>query len=209
VTALAEMYVQGVSTRKVKAITEELCGHSFSAAAISAINVKLDEELARFARRRLDEPCPYFILDARYEGVREAGVIRSQAVLLAIGIGWDGRRSVLAVELANCESRSSWRDFLLQLRERGLSGVEFVGSDDHAGLRQAIREILPEAAWQRCYVGAVEERGFRAAKRWQGGWGREEKLASARPDGQQRKARRPGPASIERPGLGRKRRRAA
>jgi transposase-like protein len=152
VAALAEMYVQGVSTRKVKAITEELCGHSFSAAAISAINARLDEELARFARRRLDEACPYLILDARYERVREAGVIGNQAVLLAIGIGWDGRRSILAVELANRESRSSWRDFLLELRERGLSGVEFVVSDDHAGLRQAIVEILPEAAWQRCYV---------------------------------------------------------
>ena len=152
VAALAEMYVQGVSTRKVKAITEELCGHSFSASAISAINVKLDEELARFARRRLDEAYPYLIVDARYERVREEGIIRSQAVLLAIGIGWDGRRSILAVELANRESRSSWRDFLLGLRERGLSGVEFVVSDDHAGLRQAIVEVLPEAAWQRCYV---------------------------------------------------------
>jgi putative transposase len=152
VAALAEMYVQGVSTRKVKAITEELCGHSFSASAISAINARLDDGLAEFARRRLDEACPYLILDARYERVREAGVIRSQAVLLAIGIGWDGRRSILAVELAHRESRSSWRDFLLQLRERGLSGVEFVASDDHAGLRQAIVEILPEAAWQRCYV---------------------------------------------------------
>jgi transposase-like protein len=140
VAALAEMDVQGVSTRKVKAITEELCGPSFSAAAISAINA------------RLDEACPYLIVDARYERVREAGVIRSQAVLLAIGIGWDGRRSILAVELANRESRSSWREFLLQLRERGLSGVEFVVSDDHAGLRQAIVEVLPEAAWQRCYV---------------------------------------------------------
>jgi putative transposase len=79
-------------------------------------------------------------------------VIRSQAVLLAIGIGWDGRRSILAVELANRESRSSWRDFLLGLRQRGLSGVEFVVSDDHAGLRQAIVEVLPEAARQRCYV---------------------------------------------------------
>jgi putative transposase len=146
------MYVQGVSTRKVKAITEELCGHSFSAAAISAINAKLDEELAQFANRRLDEACPYLIVDARYERVREAGVIRSQAVLLAIGIGWDGRRSILAVELANRESRSSWRDFLLGLRERGLTGVELVVSDDHAGLRQAIVEVLPEAAWQRCYV---------------------------------------------------------
>jgi putative transposase len=152
VAALAEMYVQGVSTRKVKAITEELCGHSFSAAAISAINVRLDEGLAQFAGRRLDEACPYLIVDARYERVREAGVIRSQAVLLAIGIGWDGRRSILAVQLANRESRSSWREFLLQLRERGLSGVEFVVSDDHAGLRRAIVEVLPEAAWQRCYV---------------------------------------------------------
>jgi putative transposase len=152
VAALAEMYVQGVSTRKVKAITEELCGHSFSASAISAINVRLDEGLAQFATRRLDDACPYLILDARYERVREAGVIRSQAVLLAIGIGWDGRRSILAVELANRESRSSWRDFLLGLRERGLSGVEFVVSDDHAGLKQAILEVLPEAAWQRCYV---------------------------------------------------------
>jgi putative transposase len=152
VAALAEMYVQGVSTRKVKAITEELCGHSFSAAAISAINVKLDDELAQFAGRRLDEAYPYLILDARYERVRETGVIGNQAVLLAIGIGWGGRRSILAVELANRESRSSWRDFLLRLRERGLSGVEFVVSDDHAGLRQAIVEVLPEAAWQRCYV---------------------------------------------------------
>ena len=151
VAALAEMYVQGVSTRKVRAITEELCGHSFSAAAISAINARLDEELAQFARRRLDDPYPYLIVDARYERVREAGVIRSQAVLLAIGIDWDGRRSILAVELANRESRSSWREFLLGLRERGLSGVEFVVSD-HAGLRQSIVEVLPEAAWQRCYV---------------------------------------------------------
>jgi putative transposase len=152
VAALAEMYVQGVSTRKVKAITEELCGHSFSAAAISAINTRLDEGLAQFAGRRLEEACPYLIVDARYERVREAGVIRSQAVLLAIGIGWDGRRSILAVELANRESRSSWREFLLGLRGRGLSGVEFVVSDDHAGLKQAIVEVLPEAAWQRCYV---------------------------------------------------------
>jgi putative transposase len=152
VAALAEMYVQGVSTRKVRAITEELCGHSFSASAISEINVRLDESLAQFARRRLGEPYPYLILDARYERVRETGVISSQAVLLAIGIDWDGRRSILAVELANRESRSSWRDFLLGLRERGLSSVEFVVSDDHAGLRQAIVEVLPEAAWQRCYV---------------------------------------------------------
>jgi transposase-like protein len=84
--------------------------------------------------------------------VREAGVIVSQAVLIAIGIDWDGRRQVLAVELANRESRSSWLDFLLRLKARGLHGVEFVVADDHAGLRAALREALAEAAYQRCYV---------------------------------------------------------
>jgi putative transposase len=144
--------VQGVSTRKVKAITEELCGHSFSASSISAMNQKLDASLAQFAGRPLAEAFPYLILDARYERVREAGVITSQAVLIAIGIDWDGRRQVLAVELANRESRSSWRDFLLGLKARGLHGVEFVVADDHAGLRAALREVLAEAAYQRCYV---------------------------------------------------------
>jgi hypothetical protein len=92
------------------------------------------------------------IVDARYERVREAGVIVSQAVLIAIGIDWDGRRQVLAVELANRESRSSWRDFLLGLKARGLHGIELVVADDHAGLRAALRETLAEAAYQRCYV---------------------------------------------------------
>jgi putative transposase len=150
--AVAEMYVQGVSTRKVKAITEELCGHSFSAATISTINKALDETLTKFARRRLTEDYPYLILDARYEKVREDGVIQSQAVLIALGINWEGHRQVLGVELANRESQSSWREFLVALKQRGLSGVEFVVSDDHAGLKKAIAEILPEAAWQRCYV---------------------------------------------------------
>src|SRR3954463_16348605 len=152
VATLAEMYVQGVSTRKVKAITEELCGHSFSASAISSINKRLDESLAQFASRRLEETYPYLILDARYEKVREDGVVGSQAVLIAIGIDWDGRRQILAVEMANCESRSSWKDVLLGLRQRGLHGVELVVADDHAGLRAAIREGLAEAAFQRCYV---------------------------------------------------------
>jgi transposase-like protein len=152
VATLAEMYVQGVSTRKVKAITEELCGHSFSASAISAINKRLDESLAAFANRPLAEPFPYLILDARYEKVREGGIVTSQAVMVAVGIDWDGRRQILAVDMANRESRSSWKTFLLALRERGLNGVEFVVADDHAGLRAAIREVLTEAAFQRCYV---------------------------------------------------------
>jgi putative transposase len=152
VASLAEMYVQGVSTRKVKAVTEELCGHAFSASAISAVNKRLDEGLAAFAGRRLEEPFAYLILDARYEKVREAGVVGSRAVLIAVGIDRDGRRQVLAVELANRESRSAWKAFLLGLRERGLHGVEFVVADDHAGLKAAVREVLPGAFAQRCYV---------------------------------------------------------
>jgi putative transposase len=152
VSALAEMYVQGVSTRKVKAITEELCGHSFSASSISAVNKTLDESLERFAHRPLEEPYPYLILDARYEKVRDDGVIVSQAVQIAIGINEEGRRQILAVELANRESGTSWKDFLLELKRRGLRGVECVVSDDHPGLKRAIAEVVPEAAWQRCYV---------------------------------------------------------
>jgi transposase-like protein len=152
VATLAEMYVQGVSTRKVKAVTEELCGHAFSASAISAINKRLDASLAAFARRRLEEPFAYLILDARYERVREHGVVGSRAVQIAVGVDREGRRQVLAVELAGRESRSSWKDFLLGLRERGLHGVEFVVADDHAGLKAALREVLPEAFVQRCYV---------------------------------------------------------
>lgn len=152
VLAMMEMYVKGVSTRKVKAITEELCGHQFSASAISRLNKRLDAQLKRFAERRLEEAYPYLILDARYERVREHGVVRKRAVLIAIGINEEGRRCVLGVELANRESKSSWRDFIIGLKERGLRGVEFVVSDAHDGLIAAIPQTLPEAVWQRCYV---------------------------------------------------------
>jgi putative transposase len=152
VVALSEMYIQGVSTRKVKEVTEQLCGHEFSSSTISRMTESLDSDLEKFARRRLEEEYPYLILDARYEKVREDGVVASRAVQVAIGINWEGRRSVLAVELAERESTSSWKDFLLRLKERGLRGVVTVISDDHAGLRRSIPEVLPEAAWQRCYV---------------------------------------------------------
>ena len=152
VVALAEMYLQGVSTRKVKEVTEQLCGHEFSASTVSRMTEKLDGELEKFAGRRLDEEYPYVILDARYERVREDSVVGSRAVQVAIGINWEGRRSVLAVELAERESTTSWREFLLALKQRGLRGVVAVISDDHVGLRKSIPEVLPEASWQRCYV---------------------------------------------------------
>ncbi|CDX22242.1 transposase (fragment) [Mesorhizobium sp. ORS 3324] len=154
VATLAEMYVQGVSTRKVKAITEELCGHAFSASAISAINKRLDESLRAFAERPLQEPFAYLILDARYEKVREAGIVhRHEPGGADCGRHRLGRPAqILAVEMANRESRSAWKDFLVALKARGLRGAELVVSDDHAGLVAAIGEVVPEAAWQRCYV---------------------------------------------------------
>jgi transposase-like protein len=145
VSALTEMYVQGVSTRKVKEITEELCGHEFSAATISRMTAQLDEELERFAKRPLEEEYPYLVLDARYEKVRQDGVISSQAVQVAIGINQEGRRCVLAVELANRESASSWKEFLLGVKQRGLRGVICVISDDHAGLRRCCRRRVGSA----------------------------------------------------------------
>jgi len=152
VGALVEMYVQGVSTRKVKAISEELCGHEFSASTVSELNKKMDVELARFAGRELGEEYPYVVLDARYERVRDGGVVQSRAVLVAIGIDWQGRRRVIGVELANRESTTSWKEFLLGLKRRGLRGVRLVVSDQHEGLKRAVAEVLTEAAWQRCYV---------------------------------------------------------
>ncbi|WP_432431091.1 transposase [Mesorhizobium loti] len=140
---LAEIYVQGVSTRKVKAITEELSGHAFTASSISAIDKRLDESLKAFAERPLQEPFAYLILDSRYEKVREAGIVTSQAVLSAIGMDWDGRRQILAVgwpiaRAARPGRTSSWRS-----RRRGLRGVELVVSDDHGGLVAAIGEADP------------------------------------------------------------------
>ena len=150
VGALSERYVQGVSTRKVKAITEELCGHEFSASTISRINQSMDAGLEKFAQRQLEEDYPFPILDACYEKVREDGVIRSRAVQVAIGVNWDDRRCILAVELANRESTSSWRGFLEQLKKRGRRGVEFLATDDHPRLKRAIAEVVPEAAWPPC-----------------------------------------------------------
>lgn len=152
VAALAQMYVQGVSTRKVAAVTEELCGHEFSATSISTITARLDGQLEQFSRRVLDTEFPYVVIDARYERVREEGVIVSRAILMALGIDWAGRRQVLAVEYAQRESATSWREFLLSLKQRGLKGVHFMVSDNHEGLKSAIAQVWPGVLWQRCYV---------------------------------------------------------
>jgi transposase-like protein len=119
----------------VKTITEELCGHEFSACAISELNAKLHEELRRFRPRRLEEPDSRIILDACYERVGDNGVGRSHAVPTTFGLGWDGRRHMLAVELAGRESASSWKEHRLRLKARGLHGVALAVGDDDARLQ--------------------------------------------------------------------------
>jgi len=147
--AIAEMYVKGVSTRKVVAITEKLCGLSVSSTQVSRAAQQLDEELASWRERELGET-PALILDARYEKVRQGGKVLSAAVLLAVGVLKSGKRSVLGVSVSLSEAEVHWRELLASLKQRGLIGVRVVVSDDHAGLRAALEAELPGVAWQRC-----------------------------------------------------------
>jgi putative transposase len=149
VATLAEMYVQGVSTRKVKAITEQLCGIEISAMQVSRATAQLDAVLQEWRERPLGE-IAYLYVDARYEKVREAGQVRDAAVLLASGITPKGERQVLGVSVSLSEHESHWRAFLKGLKDRGMSGVKLVISDDHEGLGAARRAVLGSVPWQRC-----------------------------------------------------------
>ena len=147
--AVAEMYVQGVSTRKVAAITEKLCGLNVSSMQVSRAAEQLDEELSAWRNRPLAD-FPYLILDARYEKVRHGGAVIPLAVLVAIGITPEGKRSILGVSASLSEAEVHWREFLAALQDRGLHGVRYIVSDDHAGLRAARQARFPGVPWQRC-----------------------------------------------------------
>jgi len=145
--ALAEMYVQGVSTRKVAAITEKLCGTAVSSAAVSRAAAQLDEVLEGWRNRPLGE-CPYLILDARYEKVRQDGQVRDAAVLIATGIARSGKRQMLGVSVSLSEHEVHWRSFLQSLVSRGLSGVRLITSDAHEGLGAARKAVFGGVPWQ-------------------------------------------------------------
>jgi len=147
--ALAEMYVQGVSTRRVASIVEQLCGASVSSTQVSECTKLLDAELQKWRQRPLGA-FPYLVLDARYEKVRQNGQVLDCAVLLALGIGPNGKRTILGVSTALSEAEVHWRAFLQSLVQRGLCGVEFIVSDDHAGLQAARTAVFPAVPWQRC-----------------------------------------------------------
>lgn len=147
--ALAEMYVQGVSTRKVKAITEQLCGLSISSATVSQAAKQLDAELEKWRERPLGE-YRFLFLDAYYEQVREDGQVRDLAVLVAVGVNPAGKREILGVSVSLSAHEVHWRAFLESLKKRGLGGVQLITSDDHAGLRAARLAVFGGIPWQRC-----------------------------------------------------------
>ena len=151
--ALMEMYLEGVSTRKVKEVTEELCGISFSKSLVSSLSSSLDAELAAWRNRRLEaEAYPYLFVDARYEKARVNGRIVSQGVLVVSAVRQDGFREIVAVEVADTESEATYQELFRSLKRRGLSGVELVVSDDHGGLKAAIARHFQGASHQRCQV---------------------------------------------------------
>jgi putative transposase len=165
--ALAEMYVQGVSTRKVKAITEQLCGFEVSSSQVSRATAALDEHFKQWRERPLGEMA-YLQVDARYEKVREGGLVIDEAVLQAIGIDAEGRRHSLGVSVSRSEAEVHWREFLQSLVQRGLCGVQLITSDSHTGLEAARKAIFAGVPWQRCqfhlqlnaaqYVPRIEQR---------------------------------------------------
>ena len=147
--AVAQMYLQGVSTRKVTRIVEELCGLEVTSMQVSRVTAELDEELTKWRRRPLGS-FPYVFLDARYEKVRYAGCVRSLAVLWAIGISPDGHSEVLGVSVSLSEAEVHWRTFLKDLRDRGIKDIQLMVSDDHAGLKAARQSLFGSIPWQRC-----------------------------------------------------------
>jgi transposase-like protein len=149
VLSIIEMYVQGVSTRNVTKIAEELCGSAVSKSQVSRLCGQLDQDLLAFRMRPLDA-YPHLLIDARYEKVRTPRGVVSQSVLIVAGINDDGFRKILAVEIANAESETSWRELFRSLSERGLTGVEFVVSNEHKGLVKAAEKQFVGAIWQRC-----------------------------------------------------------
>lgn len=147
--AIAEMYVTGVSTRRVKAITEELCGMEISSTQVSRMAKLLDTDLEKFRTRELGT-IKYLYLDADYQKVRHEGSVRSLAVLKAVGVTNDGYREILGISCSLSEAEVHWRSFLESLLKRGLRGIELVISDSHAGLKAALQSVLPSVPWQRC-----------------------------------------------------------
>jgi len=161
---LAEAYIQGVSTRKMAALTQELCGKEISSTQVSRFSEVLDEEVKKFKERPLKR-YKYLYLDAEYEKVRQDGIVQSLAVLKAVGVNEEGQREILGISCSLSEAEVHWRNFLEDLLKRGFSGVELVISDAHKGLRCALKAVFPSVKWQRCIFHLAQNAGAYATNK--------------------------------------------
>lgn len=152
VLAIIQMYLKGVSTRKVKSITEKLCGLDVSRSQVSSLTRRLEEDIQSWRNRMLEKSYPYLVVDARYEKVRRRSHVVSQGVLIVLGIDEQGHREILGVWIADTESEASWSEVFKELKMRGLGGVRYIVSDDHKGMRRAIDKHFQGVNWQRCQV---------------------------------------------------------
>lgn len=148
--SLMEMVIQGVSTRKVANITEELCGTDFSKSTVSELCKSLDPVVQAWNNRPLIKAYPFVLVDAMYVKVREDGRVRSRGVLVATGVNEDGKREILGLAIGDTESEATWGAFFTQLKARGLAGVDIVTSDQHSGLVRAVKQQFQGVTWQRC-----------------------------------------------------------
>ena len=152
ISTMMEMVIQGVSTRKIEKVTQELCGQSFSKSTVSKLCKQLDAEVDAFKKRRLDGIYPFVMLDAIYIKVREDNKVSSKALYVALGINEDGYKEIIGFDLYDTETKAGWKDFLIGLKDRGLTKTDLFISDNHEGLTKAIQAVYPDVAWQRCQV---------------------------------------------------------
>jgi transposase-like protein len=150
--SMIEMYVHGVSTRKVTRVVQELCGIEVSKSQVSDLAGELDKNLDLWRQRRLEKSYPYLVVDARYEKIRTGAGVVSKAVMIVVGIAACGHREILSIQIGDSENEVDWGLIFQDLKERGLSGVRYVVSDDHTGLVKALERHFQNALWQRCQV---------------------------------------------------------
>lgn len=168
-TTMMEMVVQGVSTRKVSKVVEELCGTSFSKSTVSELCKRLDDGINDFKNRELTSSYPFVITDAKYFKVRENHKIVSKAFMVAMGITTEGQREMIGFGVYENESAATWNQFLSSLKNRGLTDINMITSDAHSGLIAALREVYPEVAWQRCQYHFLKNILKEMPKKWQAG----------------------------------------
>ena len=169
IAAMAEMVVNGVSTRKVSLVVEQLCGKSISKSSVSELCKDLDKSVKEFKDRPLEGNYPFLIVDATYFKVRENYRVISKALMIALGINEKGKREIIGFDLYDCENKTNWYDFLMRLQARGLKGLKMITSDAHEGILHGIRRVFPQVPWQRCQFHFVKNIVEKAPKKYQAG----------------------------------------